>query len=315
MFFCKRYLLLLFIPVISLSFERMSTKGLKDAFKKEKKICPRLKFSNELPKVSQADDKILDIVAKSDGVGFWDRFEFFKNKKEKDKNVRYLEYKDFDSYSVPELIERKEYLVGVGNQEDAIKYLKKLITVAENQDEIKKFRFELANLYLDLKRFKKAVDGFSEYVIYYPGAINAEYAAYAEILCLDVLRNDASRDQSFTKNLISKAKSFLANDGYKHYDKFIKVILDDALEDLYNSEVLKFDFYARRGKVKSLENILLSIEKEILPHTSKFNNDYLELKKDLEFIKDGKEYVPRSIRPKIEKLPQYKKPKSFKARF
>lgn len=315
MFFCKRYLLLLLVPLASLSFERMSTKGLKDAFKKEKKVCPRLKFSNELPKISQADDRILDVVAKSDGVGFWDRFEFFKNKKDKEKNVRYLEYKDFDSYTVPELIERKEYLLGVGNQEDAIKYLKKLITVAENQDEIKKFRFELSNLYLDLKRFKKAVDGFSEYVIYYPGDKHAEYAAYSEILCLDVLRNDASRDQSFTKNLISKAKTFLANDGYKRYVKFVNIIFDDALEDLYNSEVLKFDFYARRKKIKSLENILSSIEKEILAHTTKFNKDYLELKKDLEFIKDGKDYVPRSVRPKIEKLPQYKKPKSFKSRF
>lgn len=317
MIFCKRLFVYSFLSFVSCSFaqfERMKPK--ENPFKKEKKVCPRLKFAKNPPKISEKEEKILDYESKDSDGSFWDRFEYIRKRKDKDSNKKYLEYKEFNEYTIPELEERKDYLIGLGNFEDSIKYLKRLLTLVDNQDKIKQYRFELADVYLESGKYQKALDGFADYVVYYPSDKLAEYASYMELIALDILRNDASRDQSFTKNLINRGKEFVRNPAYtKEYKIIVGSILQDAYEDYFQSEVLKFDFYARRQKIRPLEIVLENIQKDILPFNTKYQTEYQELEKDLQFIKDGKGYVPRSLRPKLKTLPRYKQPNTYKNRF
>lgn len=263
---------------------------MKNAFKKEKKSTDKLKFRLEKPALCQDAERILE----SD----------IKNKKKLGFIGRLFDDSSYETIEkmVPDELRRHiKEKINLRDKDPLEKYLTRLHAVSVDQDEIKDLKFDLAFNLFDRELYSKAVKEFEAFLLYYPSDKKSEFAAYLEILCLDLIKNDYKRDQTDTRDLVFKAQNFLSREKYQKYRPYVKQILEDAYKNLYLSERLKFDFYAIRRQTKAMQMIIDYMRKEIAPYYS-IKAEIEELESDIQDLKDGKAYVPRGVQPKAKEF-------------
>lgn len=278
----------------------------KDPFKKEKKATEKLKFRLIKPIESEKDDKVLEFLDEGKTGGWFNNF----IDKISGRRADYI-----DNINYEQLMERKHYHELHQDKEVLEKYLDKLIAKCNNQTDLKNLRFELAVNYIDRGFYKKASKAFTDFIDLYPNDKNTEFASYMELLSLDLQRNDATRDQTETKELITKGKKFLKKTTYKLYMPYVETMVLDAYKDLFQAEINKFDFYAKSNKIKSAEKVLELMKKDLVPYVVGASKEVEQLEKDIQALKDGKGYIARSVRLQVEKFPKLKKSQVFRDRF
>jgi outer membrane protein assembly factor BamD (BamD/ComL family) len=107
-----------------------------------------------------------------------------------------------------ELLQRKNELILTGDYTMAIKYLERMLKLAENTDQIIYIMLEMAELLMQTRDYKKAEILFSDFTRLYPGNEYAELAFAKAIECSwnQTLRFD--RDQSKTEETLALIQEF-----------------------------------------------------------------------------------------------------------
>lgn len=133
-----------------------------------------------------------------------------------------------------ELLQRKNELILTGDYTMAIKYLERMLKLAENTEQIIYIMLEMAELFMQTNDYKKAEVLFSDFTRLYPGSEYAELAYRKAIECSynQTLRFD--RDQSKTEETLALIEEFnTRKDIYSAYtiDKVseIKKLCDQKL--------------------------------------------------------------------------------------
>lgn len=266
MYFLYIFLFLTFFSGILQARTSNSMMPKTNPFKKAHKPTARLKFSDVKPDSIQDENKILSGKFRSSATT-----------------------KKLDDMTLDELRERKNFLANTSNKEIAIKYVEKMMIVCQDHKELKELRIELANLQFDLEDYENAAKTYAEYVASYPNDKLTEFAAFREILSLDLRKNDPQRDQSITKEASLKAKQFLKNENYKTYRKGVFDILRDAYNDLLQNEIEVCTFYINiKRNPRSAEKRLEYIKKELAPYIEGSDKKVKELEDKIQALKNGK---------------------------
>ena len=260
-------LTILFSPLLLAKNNSMMPR--QNPFKKPHKPTIRLKFADQRPEIaekSEGEEKILE------------------------GNFRgTLKAHEFDNLSLVELRERKIDHVNSSDKEIAVKYIEKMMILCQEQKELKELRLELANLHFDLEDYEKSGKAYAEYISFYPNDVLTEFAAFREVLALDLQKNDPDRDQLMTKDAILKGKLFIKNEQYKTYRKGVLDILQDCYKSILDNEICIFRFYVNIKKnPRSAECRLEYIKKEVAPYIENSEKIVKDLDGQLQALKDGK---------------------------
>lgn len=194
-----------------------------------------------------------------------------KRKKKKIAKVQPQEKKSklLSDLNYEDLKKEKNKLLAKGNKEIAIKYIKRMLPLCSNLEELGALMLETADLLFDAGKLNDAERMFAEFVHLYPGDKNVEYASYKSILCSYWTTLDAERDQSKTKETVEKAITFLDRKlACKKYNDEVTKILLSCRQTLFDSQVNVFNFYAKQGNYLAAQTRLAEIKKEfseILP--------------------------------------------------
>ncbi len=110
--------------------------------------------------------------------------------------------------SFNELLQGKNELILTGDYTMAIKYLERMLKLAENTDQIVYIMLEMAELFMQTRDYKKAEILFNDFTRLYPGNEYAELAFRKAIECSwsQTLRFD--RDQSKTEETLALIEEF-----------------------------------------------------------------------------------------------------------
>jgi outer membrane protein assembly factor BamD (BamD/ComL family) len=110
--------------------------------------------------------------------------------------------------SFTELLQRKNELILTGDYATAIKYLERMLKLAENTEQIIYIMLEMAELFMQTGDYKKAEVLFCDFTRLYPGNEYAELAFVKAIECSwnQTLRFD--RDQSKTEETVGLIQEF-----------------------------------------------------------------------------------------------------------
>lgn len=301
----KKLLIFLVMSVCAVKAgDRMTPRDLKSIGKKDKKRCAKLAFKRSKPEISSDPERILATAeAQSKTPGILDRL--FSDEHNK----------TFEKKTVEELKNRAAQLHDFREKEVETKYLERITAVSLDQDEIRNTKFDLIINLFDRELYERVVQEASSFLLFYPSDERAEFVAYLEILSLDLSRCDFMRDQTATRELLKKASQFLQHESYHLYQPSVRVIMQDAYKSLYESEFIKFDFYARRRELKALEQIYERIKKDIAPFID-LRYPLKQLETILQSIKDGNPYVPHSPWPvPAKKAERPAKKVSYRDRF
>ncbi len=269
-------------PLLAPGLKTAGPRDFESRFQKEKKRTAKLKFENEL---SEEEKKK---VQKKENA----------EKKEKEtgpmhpRRKRALEIRRaFESLSLDELAAKKKEHIANNEKELAIKYVERMMTLTQDQAMLRDLRLELAHLYFDLENYEKAAKGFEEFNQQYPGSPKYEYVAFKAIESLYKQMPDAKRDQTITRDAVTKAKHFLDDVNNQIFRPQVQQMLYQLYERLFEAETIIFEFYISQNKFGCAQKRLDYTKKELAPFIS-IDEQCKELEEHLAARKKGKRYVP-----------------------
>jgi len=300
------------IALIVLGVPMRCTAGLANAgprdvegrFKKEKKRTAKLKFGDEIDEEKKLKKNIV-------GKDTKEATPIHKRRKQA------LEArKAFESLTVEELGQRKKVLLEQGENDVAIRYIERMMTLTQDKSMLQHLRFELAGIHFALENYEKAAKAYEEYTKSYPGSPECQEAAFKEIQSLYKQQLDPDRDQAMTVQTIEKAKHFLANGNYRTYRQHVEKLLHESYQLWYEAEKKIFHFYISRSRATCAQKRLDFIKKDLLPFLPLIKEELPELEEELKALKEGKNYVP-SVKKTVSGANGNQKPKrtSFGQRF
>lgn len=180
-----------------------------------------------------------------------------RKKKEKKAAV------SFNTMTYEQLIERKNILVAENNLTTAIKFLKRILTLCKNANDLADHMIELADLLFKLENYKKAVGIYRDFIRLYPGDSRIEYALYRAVCSSWKCTHSPDRDQTPTHETIELAKEFLRRKSvFKNHVEEVKTILADCYKKLVESELNICSFYRDRGQTDLMEKRFAMIEED-----------------------------------------------------
>lgn len=149
-------------------------------------------------------------------------------------------------------------------REDAITCFEKMLSKYPDKQESQKYQLILANLYFVGKSYASADKYYERYTSSNPG--NSEYTAYRSVLCKYYQVLDKNRNQLPTKRALVYARGFLDNPNYakSKYAKKVKDIAYSCEKRQVDHEVYVFNFYIKRGQLKSAEKRIEDLRKNYL---------------------------------------------------
>ena len=203
-----------------------------------------------------------------------------KNLKGVEKKLVLKKYRTIDKKPIKLMTEAElrtvaDLALQLGWQDEAVKFLTRLITLLKSTIAIKNLKLEIADINFDRGALKVAAAGYEEFLKLYPGDKKAEYAQYKGLLSNYYTILSADRDQTPTLNTIKLADAFLEkSDMYKQYNGDVKAIKERCYYTLYDNEVVVFEYYMKKGSSKAAETRLANLKKsyqKILPDTQPKN--------------------------------------------
>jgi outer membrane assembly lipoprotein YfiO len=180
---------------------------------------------------------------------------------------RDLLYKQPKDMALAELYSALDYALKIKNNDQAIKFVERLLIVESDQEKVRLLRLQLADLYFDNGNLKKAGAAYSEYIKLYPGGKDQQkeerdYAEYKGILCRFYARLRPPLDQSKTRKTLSLAKNYLRSSGTHTYQEDVKKIQHECYRDLFNYEKGIVKFYCHQGSLQAAQERLKEMKKE-----------------------------------------------------
>ncbi len=199
----------------------------------------------------------------------------------------------------------------------AIKCGQRAISVGGDQETMRQIRFTLAELFLEKRKLKQAVDSAEEYQKFYPGTAEAIKAQYIIIRANFLDQCQSDRDQKNTKSTIEHAEAFLTKHKQNDYTQSVKEMLTESYLTLIRSEIniinTQLDNYSYTKTDAFLEAAtkrIAHIREKYLPHAPVAEKKVLEIEAII--AKAAGKPVPQQKIEKSDKvtLAQSKRPRN-----
>ena len=181
--------------------------------------------------------------------------------------------------SEPELRTVADISITLGWYDDALNFLKKLEKKTKNTTVVKNVKLEIADITFQEGNLKGAAKLYDEYINLYPGdKEKAAYAKYKGILSNFYSMLQQDRDQTATHKTIALADAFLEGNNtiFKKYAYDVESIKYHCQTQLYEHDVVVFDFYLKKQSFKAAEKRLASMRGSLLPKRSDLEPKFLE---------------------------------------
>ncbi len=174
--------------------------------------------------------------------------------------------KNIKTMTVEELQKAKEYYSATNSKTNAISYLEQIITISSDQQLLKDFRLELADLYFDQGLITKANKMYTGYLGLYPGSEHRAYAHYRAILCRFYETFSADRDQTRTEETLILTQEYLNRsitdkEFYTAYVTDVENIQKQCCKKLFEHDMNIFNFYFKKANYKAAEVHLAYMKK------------------------------------------------------
>lgn len=191
------------------------------------------------------------------------------------KKYRAIDKKPLKLMNEKELRTIANLALKLGWQDEAVKFLTRLMSLLKSTVAIKNIKLEIADINFDRNALKLAAREYEEFLKLYPGDKKAEYAQYKGLLSHFYTMLSADRDQTPTLNTIKLADAFLEkSDTYKQFNNDVKAIKERCYYALYDHEVTVFEYYMKKGSPKAAETRLANLKtsyQTLLPDTQPKN--------------------------------------------
>lgn len=176
-----------------------------------------------------------------------------------------------------ELEKKALTLIAKGNREDAIDYLKVIVSRHHNDKNISKHKLLLAEMYFKNGHFEAARAMYEHFHQLYPSDERAEYAKYQSIRAQfnQTLRLDC--DQEPTLETIKLCKNYLSSPIDTIYKEDVQDIKKTCEYKLIDKEIYVFDFYLKREEYAAAESRLAYLQKNFLPEHEELTSRLLFL--------------------------------------
>jgi outer membrane protein assembly factor BamD (BamD/ComL family) len=179
--------------------------------------------------------------------------------------------------TLEELIIAKEYAASQGYKELVVKYIKQMLLLTNDQEQLRLLRLELADLYFQKGSMKEAGKLYRKYVEFYPGSKQRDYAEYKAVLCRFYARLKPPLDQSKTRKAIVLANRYLDASHYKAYANEVTNVREVCYKDLFEYEMDIFHQYLKRDQLIAAQTRLESIKEEFIPVLNNVEPSLIEL--------------------------------------
>jgi|GEM_PF-2045334 len=207
-----------------------------------------------------------------------------ERKKEKRQQRKTEQTKTLSLMSFEELKKARDILLKKNDKDAAAKFTQKMLTMAPPNDIklISEVTIELADLYFDLGKLKKAELIYTEYSRLYPGSKAIEYMSYKAILCSFYRTLKSENDQTRTNDTIVLANAFInRKDIFKQYIDEVETIRISCYKKAIESDVNIFNFYLNQGRIISAQNRLENMRKDWLNKHPEVSQQIAQLENQL----------------------------------
>ena len=172
----------------------------------------------------------------------------------------------FNNMTYEQLIARKNTLIAEDNIATAIKFLKRILTLCKNANDLADHMIELADLLFKEENYKKAVGIYRDFVKLYPGDSRVEYVLYRAVISSWNCTLSPDRDQTPTHDTIELATEFLTrSDLFTLHKEEVKTIREQCHKKIVESELNVCSFYRDRGQMELMEKRIAMIEEDWRP--------------------------------------------------
>jgi outer membrane assembly lipoprotein YfiO len=235
----------------------------------------------------------------------YSKLELRELKKEFEK---FTKHKDAKSMSLEELRQAADLALKLSWYDKALLYLKQMITASKDSETIKTVKLEIAEIYFQKGTLAKAEEAYKEYLELYPGADNAEYAHYKEVLCLFYQTLKTDQDQTPTRDTIKLTESYLEKGiAYKKYRNEINEIRKQCHLMLYQNEVNVFNFYMKKKSFGAASGRLAHLKQQYLQQVPGVEPDIIALECRLAQAQGNTERYQERLAFLNKKFPEYGK--------
>jgi len=294
-------------------------------------ICPLALNARRVKKIqsSSTADKA-ESTSDSSSALFYSQDEYRKileerKERQKLKKTAYkATVKPVEKMSLQELYQARESVKKVDDKAMLVKILERLLLMEKDQNKLKPLRTELGDLYFDLGKFQRAGKIYGQYVLFYPGGEDIEYASYKAILCRFYETLSYDRDQTKTEETLALIGQFKEKkEVYHTYMKDVLQIEKQCVQKLIDKEIYICNFYITKGSYKAAQNQLEHIRSKFVRSNRWLEPDLLGLeiviaqKKGDTKLQEQKEreLARRFPQKETEILAQVNKPKLYVSRF
>ncbi len=225
------------------------------------------------------------------------------------KQIKYMKFDD--------AVLSMNYYIKEQDLDVAIKCGQRAISVGGDQETMRQIRFTLAELFLEKRKLKQAVDSAEEYQKFYPGTAEAIKAQYIIIRANFLDQCQSDRDQKNTKSTIEHAEAFLTKHKQNDYTESVKEMLTESYLTLIRSEINiintqldNYNYTKTEAFLDAATKRIAHIREKYLPHAPVAEKKILEIETII-----AKAAGKPASRPKIEKsdnvaLAQSKRPRN-----
>jgi tetratricopeptide (TPR) repeat protein len=157
-----------------------------------------------------------------------------------------------------ELTGRRKACQMFNNKEGEIKVIEQMLKICPTTDELTKLWMELADLFFELKQFEMAYVTYKNFMTYYPGHTQFEYALYRAIQSAHHRLPSYDRDQSETEKLLELVEMYKQKD-FVLYKVEISGIQRQCTELLLLAELYVIEFYLNKGDISVAQSRYVSL--------------------------------------------------------
>lgn len=161
--------------------------------------------------------------------------------------------KDVKSMTKERCMEVYAMALDLGYYDDALFYLKHLVTVIDDKYELQKLACQKADIHFAMGQYSKAATEYQAYLDTYPSASNSESALFHYIVALNTQRPRHDQDQELTHQVIRYAEKYILEPTYKKYVAQVKSIHKNCYVMLYDNEKSILEFYLKTKKPVAAE--------------------------------------------------------------
>ncbi len=161
-----------------------------------------------------------------------------------DSRIRYEKTRDME---LPRLREARLYYLWDNNVDAAIHVIQRILTLEDDQDAAAYHMIELGDLYCINDDYTTAKSIYETFLNLYPGSVYVEAVYRRLFMCHEQLLLDPDKDQTETRNMITRAQTYITTFGQSgtYIQKAYK-LREYGYQQLCKSELDTCDFYLNK---------------------------------------------------------------------